>query len=349
MGGAERVLEVLSERFKGPIYTLIQDRKAIENSPFHKREIRTSFLQRIPKASSFYRHLLPLFPSAIQRLDLSEHQLIVSSSFAVAKSIIKQPHQLHICYCHSPMRAAWDLREFYVETLPKVVRPVASLLLDYVREFDRRTHDVVDHFIANSRVVAERIYQHYGREATVIHPPVSVEAFHPTLNREDFFITCSRLVPYKRVDLLIKAFAKMPDKKLLVVGDGPQRYRLESKATRNVEFLGRIPEEALRDLLPKARAFCFAAEEDFGIVMVEAQAAGIPVIAYGKGGSRDAVIAGGTGLFFNEQTVESVCDAVHRFEVMEGDFEQDTIRRHAEGFSKERFLREIEAFIEKQL
>jgi glycosyltransferase involved in cell wall biosynthesis len=246
------------------------------------------------------------------------------------------------------MRALWDLREFYLETLPRAFRPAASLLLDYVREFDRRTQNVVDHFIANSQVVAERIYQHYAREATVIYPPVSVEAFQPTLKREDFFITCSRLVPYKRVDLFIKAFAKMPDKKLLVIGDGPQRYRLESKAKRNVEFLGRISEEALQELLPKARAFCFAAEEDFGIVMVEAQAAGIPVIAYGKGGSRDAVIDGETGLFFNEQTVESVSDAIHRFELMEGDFEQEAIRRHAKGFSKERFLREIGAFIEKR-
>ncbi len=222
---------------------------------------------------------------------------------------------------------------------------MADPILHYIRRFDQRTQDSVDYFIANSHYVAARIQENYGREAKVIHPPVDVEAFQPTQNRDDYYVTCSRLVPYKRVDLLVEAFAKMPDKKLVVIGDGEQRRRLKAKAAKNVSFLGQIPHEKLREILPKARAFLFAAEEDFGIVMVEAQAAGIPVIAYGKGGSTDAVLPGRTGLFFHEQTVDAVRDAVVRFEKMEHDFEQVTIRKHAETFSKGRFLREMEDFV----
>jgi len=345
MGGAEKVLEALTETFKGPLYTLIKDEQSVKQSPFSNLSIQTSFLQRIPSASRVYKHLVPFFPSAIQRLDLSAHNLIISSSFAVAKSIVKRPDQLHICYCHTPFRAAWDLREFYLSTLSKPLRLMADPILHYIRRFDQRTHDAVDYFIANSHYVASRIQEHYGRDAKVIHPPVDVEAFQPTQSRENFYITCSRLVPYKRIDLLVEAFAKMPEKKLVIIGDGEEGRRLRAKATKNISFSGQVPHEKLREILPKARAFLFAAEEDFGIVMVEAQAAGIPVIAYGKGGSKDAVLPGRTGLFFHEQSADAVKDAVIRFEKMERDFEQSTIRQHAETFSKGRFLREMEDFV----
>lgn len=345
MGGAEKVLEALAERFEGPIYTLIQDKKALQKTPFAGRRIETSFLQRIPKSPLLHKHLAPLLPMAIQRLDLSAHRWIISSSFAVAKSIVKRPDQLHICYCHTPMRSAWDLYEFYLSTLSLPARFFARPTLRYLRHFDRRTHVGVDHFIANSHCVAKRIEEHYGRRSTVIHPPVSVERFAVCTDKQDYYITCSRLVPYKRVDLLVKAFAQLPNRRLLIVGEGEQRRRLQAKAPANVSFLGHVSETAYPFLLSAARAFLFAAEEDFGIAMAEASAAGVPIIAYGKGGSTDVVLPGQTGLFFHEQTSDAVRDALLRFEKMEPDFEPEGIRAHAQKFSKERFVSEIECFV----
>ncbi|NGX37243.1 MAG: GDP-mannose-dependent alpha-(1-6)-phosphatidylinositol monomannoside mannosyltransferase [Chlamydiae bacterium] len=344
MGGAEKVLEALIEVFDVPIFTLLKDEKALLNTPFSGRDIRTSFLQSFPKRQRYYRNLAPLFPLAIQSLDLSSYDLIISSSHAVAKSIRKKPGQLHICYCHTPFRAAWDLYEFHIDQLNPVKRLLARPTLKYIRHFDRKTQGDVDHFIANSTYVAKRIETHYGRHSTVIHPPVNTDLFQ-IAKCEDYYVTCSRLVPYKRVDILIAAFEKFPKKKLLIIGDGPEKKKLQAKAPQNVEFLGRLPHPTLRETIAKAKGFLFAAEEDFGIVLVEAQAAGVPVIAYGYGGSIDTVLPGSTGIFFREQTSSSVVDALIRFEKMQEDFESEKIQAHAQTFSKERFKEKVQSFV----
>ncbi|NGX39154.1 MAG: GDP-mannose-dependent alpha-(1-6)-phosphatidylinositol monomannoside mannosyltransferase [Chlamydiae bacterium] len=349
VAGGEKVLDAICELYNGPIYTLIKHELALEKTSFSDRILYTSYLQRFPKVHRYYRNLLPLFPSAIEQFDLSSYDLILSTSHAVAKSVKTHKNQLHICYCHTPMRYAWDLKEFHLNQLNPIKKRIAKPILRYLRDWDQRTHDRTHHFIANSKCVARRIEKNYGRSAQVIYPPVETHLFSPSSVKENYFITCSRLVPYKRVDVLVAAFSMMPDEKLVIIGDGPEMNRLKSRATKNVEFLGHQPDPVLRDMLSKARAFLFAAEEDFGIVGVEAQASGLPVIAYAKGGSLETVLPGQTGIFFNEQTPSSVIDAIHRFEKMEGDFEPEKIQKHASQFSRERFQREFMNFIDEKL
>jgi glycosyltransferase involved in cell wall biosynthesis len=334
-GGAEKVLESLCELFEGPIHTLLWNKKI-----FCDRQIETSFLQHIPGACRLYPNLLPLFPLAIGRFDLSNYDLILSSSHSVAKAVKTRPGQTHICYCHTPMRYAWDQFDFYLSTLSPLKRAAAAPILRRLRDWDRKTAASVTHFIANSRCVAERIKTHYGPTAKVIYPPVETHLFAPAATREDYYVTCSRLVPYKRVDLIIKAF---PNKKLLVIGDGPEMKRLKAIATPNVELLGHLPHAQLGAILSRARGFVFAAEEDFGIAVVEAQAAGVPVIAYGRAGALETVVEGVTGIFFEEQSPASLHKALCRFESME--FDPIAIQTHAQTFSKERFKHEMEKWI----
>lgn len=347
MGGGEKVLDALYEVYPGPIYTLLHDKEALEGTPFSNRPIHPSFLQRFPRVRKYYRNMLPLFPFAIERFDLSDYPVILSSSHSVAKGIKTRPGQIHICYCHTPMRYAWDLYDFHLSHLSLPKKVVAKPILKWLRKWDEKTHSRVDHFIANSRCVAKRIEQNYGREATVIYPPVDTHLFQPASQREDYYFTCSRLVPYKRIDLLVEAFKRMPNKKLLIIGDGPEKKRLEAIASANTTFLGAQPFDVLQNYLSKARAFLFAAEEDFGIVSVEAQSAGIPVIAFGKGGSLETVISGETGLFFDQQSPESLIDAIGCFEKIEKDFDQQIITKHAEKFSKARFQKELRMFVTK--
>ncbi|NGX60366.1 MAG: GDP-mannose-dependent alpha-(1-6)-phosphatidylinositol monomannoside mannosyltransferase, partial [Chlamydiae bacterium] len=295
-GGSEKVLKALAELFPGPIYTLFQK----DNS---NEAIHTSFLQKIPGIQKYYRNFLPLFPFALKSFDLSSYDLIVSSSHCVAKSVAVLPHQTHICYCHTPMRYAW---EAHLTPMHPIKKLLAKPVLKALQLYDQKTASRVDHFIANSTHVASRIRRFYGREATVIHPPVDTHLFSIAPEREDYFFTCARLVPYKRIDLLLETFAKLPKERLLIAGDGPQKEVLKRKAPNNVTFLGYLPDVRYRETLSKAKAFLHAAEEDFGIVLVEAQSAGIPVIAYGVGGSRDIVTPKKTGLFFEEQTPESL-------------------------------------------
>ncbi len=334
IGGAEKVLAALCELFDGPIHTLIWNKKI-----FADRQVETTFLQLFPYVRRYYPDLLPLFPLAIRSFDLAEYDLILSSSHSVAKAVKIRPGQKHICYCHTPMRYAWDESDFHLKTLHPLKRFAAAPILKKLRQWDRKTAASVTHFIANSQFVAERIKKNYERDATVIYPPVDTHLFAPSAKREDYFVTCSRLVPYKRVDLLIRAF---PQKKLLIVGDGPEMKKLKAIATPNIEFLGHLPHEQLRDIISKAKAFLFAAEEDFGIAVVEAQAAGVPVIAYGRGGALETVKDGVTGLFFSEQTLSSLMDAIDRFERFE--FDPKFIQSHAQRFSKERFKHEIAEF-----
>jgi len=340
MGGAEKVLKAISALYPSQIYTLVHDPKL-----FMDREISTSFLQKIPGSKKLYRNFLPFFPLAIEQFDLRSYDLILSSSHAVAKGVLTHPGQLHICYCHTPMRYAWDLYHSYLEEMGVIKKNIAKWILQYLRTWDVKSLDRVDHFISNSQYVARRIKKNYGREATVIYPPVETDVLKVNENKEDFYITVARLVPYKKIDLIVEAFGHLPEKRLVVIGDGPAMNRVRSKAKKNIEILGRQPDEVMRDYLGRAKGFVFAADEDFGIAPLEAQATGTPVIALAKGGSLETVTEK-TGLFFQEPTVASLVEAIHRFEKME--FDPWTIRKHAEQFSRQRFNEEFKAFVEEK-
>lgn len=342
--GAERLLKAIHDLFPGPLHTLIHDRKKM---PLWK-DVQTSFLQKWPFVTSYYRYLLPLFPKAIEQFDLSGYDLILSSSHAVAKNVLTHAGQLHICYCHTPMRYAWDLYHDYMETLKGIKRRYAKHVLHHLRNWDTASHTRVDHFVANSSYVARRIRKVYRRDVKVIYPPVAVDRFS-LRPKEDFYLIVSRQVPYKKVDLLAKAFSQLPGRKLVIVGDGPEAARIKANAGKNVEILGEIEDAQVANLMAKARAFLFAADEDFGLAPVEAQASGTPVIAFGKGGVLETVIENKTGLFFQEQTVAAIVDAVHRFEKIERRFSAETIRQHALRFSEERFKDEFNRFVKEKL
>jgi len=328
-GGGEKVLDALTELFPGALHALFSQ----------KPNVHTTFLQKIPGLQKHYRSFLPLFPLAISTFDLSEYNLILSSSHCVAKSVRVLPHQTHICYCHTPMRYAWE-PHLTPMSLPK--KTLLAPLLSALRSYDKKTSSRVDHFIANSSHVSERIRRYYNRSSTIIHPPVDIHLFS-IKEEQDYYFTCSRLVPYKRIDLLIDAFTKLPDKKLFICGDGPARKNLEAKASSNIRFLGHLSDVEYRKTLSGAKAFLHAGEEDFGIAMAEAQSAGVPVVAYGVGGARDIVIEGETGLFFQEQKSGALLDAISHFEGLS--FDKEHICKSAERFGKERFKREIERFI----
>jgi glycosyltransferase involved in cell wall biosynthesis len=364
--GSEQVVEQILSLFPdADLYSLVDFMRDSERRGITKRA-RTSFLQHLPFARTRYRNFLPLMPFAVERFDLSSYDLILSSSHAVAKGVRKRPGQLHICYCHTPMRYAWDLRDQYLrETrLHKGLKGFAArMLLDRLRKWDARTAAGVDHFIANSRYIAERILRSYGRESTVIYPPVDVEGFSLSEKKEDFYVAASRMVPYKKMDLIVDAFSRMQDRKLIVIGDGPDLRKVSERAGKNVELLGYQEADVLKGYLQRAKAFVFAAEEDFGIVPVEAQACGTPVIAFGRGGALETVVPldteeqaasikdapAPTGVFFHEQTAEALIDAVGLFEGNADRFDYFAIRRHAERFGRERFRKEYRDFVDAKM
>ncbi len=293
-------------------------------------------------------------PIAVEQFDLSSFDLIISSSYAVAKGVITGPDQLHISYVHSPIRYAWDLQHQYLREsgLEKGIKGwVAKFILHYIRLWDQRTAHGVDKFIANSKFIGRRIKKVYGRESEVIYPPVDVEEFDFRDHKENFYFTASRMVPYKKIDLIVEAFSQMPDKKLIVIGDGPEFQKIKKKATPNTILMGFQPFSVLRDHMQRAKAFVFAAEEDFGITPVEAQACGTPVIAYGKGGATETVQCLGrenpSGLFFESQTIEALTAAVLRFEQNQGAFSSQNCREKALAFSSERFRQQFEDFVLK--
>ncbi|HMC44071.1 MAG TPA: glycosyltransferase family 4 protein, partial [Caballeronia sp.] len=306
--GAEKVLEQIIMCFPdADLFSIVDFME--ERSWMRGKKVTTSFIQKLPQAKKRYRSYLPLMPLAIEQLDVSGYDLVISSSHAVAKGILTGPDQIHISYVHSPIRYAWDLQHQYLQqsNLTAGVKSLlARLVLHYMRNWDNRTSNSVDHFIANSAFIARRINKVYHRDSHVIFPPVDVEAFQLCEVKEDFYLTASRMVPYKKIDLIVEAFAKMPERKLIVIGDGPDMRKIRDKATPNVEIMGYQPFSVLQDKMRRAKAFVFAAEEDFGISVVEAQACGTPVIAYGKGGALETVLdsshARPTGLFFDEQT-----------------------------------------------
>lgn len=347
-GGAERVLEQILAVFpQADLFAMIDGVPPKERAFLHHKTVQTSLIQRLPGARTHYRRYFPFMPLAVEQFDLRAYDLILSSSYAVAKGVLTGPQQLHICYCHSPARYAWDLQSQYLEEagLARGCKGwLTRMFLHYFRLWDMRSAAGVDHFLANSRFVARRIHKVYRRQATVIHPPVDSGKFTRGGAKDDFYFTASRLVPYKRIDLIVEAFARMPGRRLIVLGDGPEMAKVRSKAGPNVELLGYRDDAVMRDHLQRARAFVFAAEEDFGIVPVEAQACGTPVIAFGKGGARETVIAGETGIFFEEQTVEGVCRAVEEFEGKR--FDPAKVRANAERFSPARFRAEFANFVQ---
>jgi glycosyltransferase involved in cell wall biosynthesis len=352
--GAERVLEqMLAVYPEADLYSLIDFVPEAERGFLGGRKVHTSFLQRLPGMRRRYRTFLPLMPIAIEQFDLSGYDLVLSSSYAVAKGVLTGPDQLHLCMCYSPMRYAWDLQHQYLrETgLDRGVKAaLARWMLHRVRIWDQRTASGVDGFIAISRFVARRIWKVYRRESSVIYPPVDVEGFTPQGARENFYVTASRMVPYKRIDLIVDAFAAMPEQQLVVIGDGPEAKRLRAKRAPNVRFLGQQGFTELRDHLRRARAFVFAAEEDFGIAPLEAQACGTPVIAFGRGGARETIqdidAPQPTGLMFEEQTVPSLVAAVGRFERERHRISPIACRTNAARFNAERFRTEFRAYVD---
>lgn len=360
IAGSERVVEqILALYPQADLFAVYADPDVVRQTPFLRdRRVITTFIQHLPRARRSFRAYLSLMPLAVEQLDLSAYDLVISSAHAVAKGVLTGPDQLHISYVHTPIRYAWDLQHQYLREsgLAKGLKSwIARWMLHRIRLWDYRTAAGVDHFVANSRFIARRIRKVYARDAEVVHPPVNVDAFSLQEAKQDYFLTASRLVPYKRIELIVQAFARMPDKRLVVVGDGPEMARLQALAAPNVELVGYQPFEQLRAHMQRARAFVFAAEEDFGIIPVEAQACGTPVIAFGKGGSLETVIdsndpATATGLFFAEQTPESIVDAVRRFDALpSGFFSPATCRANAQRFSIEAFRQNFGALVERRV
>ena len=352
--GAERVLEEMLRVYPdADLYSLIEFLPESERGFLGGRQVHTSFLQHLPAARKHYRKYLPLMPLAVEQFDLAEYDLVISSSHAVAKGVLTGPHQLHVCMCYTPMRYAWDLQHQYLrETgLDRGLKGVlARRLLHRLRLWDARSAGGVDRFIAISNFIARRIWKSYRRESTVIYPPVDVERFTPDGSREGFYVTASRMVPYKRIDLIVEAFAAMPGRRLIVIGEGPESRRIRARAASNITFLGHQPLETLRHHLRRARAFVFAAEEDFGIAPLEAQACGTPVIAYGKGGVVETLrgldLDDPTCVYFGEQTTSSLIRAVEEFEREAGRISPAACRANALRFAPERFRRELADIVE---
>jgi len=356
MRGGEKCLEVLCRRFpESRLYTLLHVRGATAPA-IERMRITTSFLQRLPGATRHYRHLLPLMPVAVDRLAIdAEVDLVVSFSHAVAKSVKPPPGVPHVCYCFTPMRYAWHRREDYFAASGRFVQtPMAAArgaVLDWIQRWDRNTSDRVTRFVAISRTVAERIRECYGRESTVLYPPVDTDFYTPAdVPREDFYLYVGALAPYKRVDLIVEA-CNRHRRRLVVIGTGPEARRLARQAGPTVSLLGWRTDDEVRDHLRRARALVFAAHEDFGIVPLEAQACGTPVLALGEGGATETVLPAdvdrpGTGLFFDRQTPQSLCQAIERFESGRDRVDPDLARRHAERFALPRFERELVELLE---
>jgi glycosyltransferase involved in cell wall biosynthesis len=350
--GSEKVLEaMLAEYPQADVFTLINFLPEEHGKVILPRVVGTSLMQKIPLVRRFYKHLLWLMPFAVEQYDLSKYDLIISNCHSVAKGVITGPDQLHICYCYTPMRYAWDLQNQYLAEagLKSGLKGLAArMILKRMRIWDMRTAPGVDHFIACSGYIARRIRKIYRRDAAVIYCNVAVEDFAIGKGpREEFYFTSSRMVPYKKMQLIVEAFAAMPDRRLVVIGDGPQFKRIKAVATENVTLLGYQPFAVLQSHLQRAKAFIFAAEEDFGIAPLEAQACGTPVLAFAKGGASETVVDGVTGLHFHEQSAEAIRDAVERLEKLPpGYFDPSVLRAHADRFSTRNFRAQFREFVD---
>jgi glycosyltransferase involved in cell wall biosynthesis len=347
--GSEKVLEAMLQVFpEADIFCALDFLPEQFRGRFKSSKIRTSFIQRLPFARHLHRYFLALMPLAVEQHDLSSYDIVISNSHAVAKGCLTSAGQLHICYCYTPIRYAWDLQFQYLaesNLLWGLRSVIARWTLHKIRIWDARTPLLVDAFVACSHYIARRIRKIYRRDSAVIYPNVDVDKFELGQQDGDFYITASRIVPYKHIPLIINAFREMPSRKLVVIGAGPLLKECVAVAPSNVQVLGYQPDEVLRYYLMRARAFIFAAEEDFGIAPVEAQACGTPVIAFGRGGATETVIDGETGLFFYEQTSEAIVKAVDEFELCRSKFDRNRIRQNAERFSTARFYSEFREFV----
>lgn len=345
-GGAERVVIALHEQYPAaPIYTSVIDPQTTF-ADFRAMDVRGSFLQRLPVRKRNYKFLLPLFPLAFESFDLSAFDIVISSASAFAKGVITAHDTLHVCYCHTPSRFAWRFHEYVAqEQMGRVKQAFIQLIVHYLRGWDWAAAQRVDQFVANSQVTARRIAKNYRRDAVVIPPPVEVEAFAPCADLGDYYLIVSRLAPYKRIDLAVQAFNEMR-LPLKVVGAGADAARLQKMAAANIEFLGHVPLAQLRELYARARAIIFPGVEDFGLVPLEANAAGRPVIAFAAAGALETVIEGVTGAFFREQTTQALAETVRATDVTR--FDPRVLRRHAEQFSKARFKERIANLVEEK-
>lgn len=355
--GAERVLEQMVKIFPdADLFSMIDFLSPNERDFIMNKSVQTSFIQQLPLAKTKYRQYLPFMPLAVEQFDLSSYDLVISSSHAVAKGVLTGPDQLHICMCYSPIRYAWDMQHQYLKEsgLDKGIKGwIAKYILHKMRLWDYRTANGVDKFIAISQFIARRIHKVYRRESVVIYPPVATDSFTLQNTKEDFYLTASRMVPYKKIDVIVEAFSLMPDKRLIVIGDGPDFDKISYKVTSNVTLLGYQSFAVLKDHLQRAKAFIFMAEEDFGIAPLEAQACGTPVIAYGKGGAFETIRGldspNPTGVFFSMQTPASLKGAIDLFESVSDSIKPEDCRQNALQFSPERFRDELHQYVMQEV
>lgn len=353
IGGSDKVVKAIADVFPdADIYTLVAKKEVCDELGINWNKIHTSFIQKMPLATKKHRAYLPLFPFAIEQFDLRGYDVIISSSHCVAKGVLTKADQLHICYCHSPIRYVWDMYNEYLEeaNLTKGLKGwLVRYLLHRIRKWDMLSSFRVDYYISNSDYVGQRIKETYRRESTTIHPNIDITNFEYCGQKENFYLASSRLVSYKKIDIIIEAFNRMPEKKLIVIGGGPNLKKYKEMAKENVTVMGYQPFNILKEKMQKAKAFIFAADEDFGMIPIEAEACGTPVIAYGHGGSLETVSEGRTGLFFQEQTPESIMKAITDFEALGNTpFNYETCRKWAESFSEERFKKEIKEFVDSK-
>jgi glycosyltransferase involved in cell wall biosynthesis len=355
--GSERVVEQILNCYPdADLYALVDFLPDDQRGFIKNKRVTTSFVQKLPFARKKFRTYFPLFPLAVEQFDMSNYDLVISSSHAVAKGVITGPNQLHICMCYSPVRYAWDLYHQYLREsgLGQGLKGwLAKIMLHKLRIWDLRTANGVDSFIAISQFISKRINKVYKRDSVVIYPPVDISSFILNEVKDDFYLTASRMVPYKRLPLIVEAFSKMPDKKLIVIGDGPDYVKCQKIASKNVLLMGWQPFEVLRFHMQRARAFIFAAEEDFGIAPLEAQACGTPVIAYAKGAALETIRGmeslHPSGVFFDEQTVDGIIESVNKFESVSDKILPISCRKNAERFSPNEFILSFKNFVDSEL
>ncbi len=360
LAGGERVVDTIAQMFPdADVFTLFLDRQKLPPE-LHRHKITTSILDRIPIARRMHRHFLPLYPLAVEMLDLSGYDLVITSDSGPMKGVVTDLNATHICYCHSPMRYLWDGHSAYLREMSPLTQPLFGLTSHYVRNWDFSAAQRVDYFIANSKYVAGRIRKYYRRDSTIIHPPINTSQSFLSGKHDGYYLAVGRLVPYKRTDILIDACSKL-GRKLVIVGDGPEMKRLKKHAGKNIEFLGEADESQLRNIYARCRALLFAADEDFGMVPLEAQSYGRPVIAFGKGGSLETVVGAYapicrqkveqgsaiTGVFFAEQTADALANAILSFESSEDIFVPQDIQLHARQFDTSIFVARLRSYIER--
>lgn len=346
--GADRVVDCMHHVFPdAPIYTLVYDKDKMPTW-FRDYDIRTTWIQKLPFATKLYKKLLPLMPGAFEALDLSEYDLVLSSSSSCSKGVITRPDAVHICYCHTPIRYVWDFYYTYRANANPLVRAVMPGQMHKLRQWDKCAADRVDYFIANSRYIAQRIKKYYRRDSDVIYPCVHINQ-SPFVEKEDFYLVVGRFTWYKRIDLAVAACTKL-GRRLVVIGSGDEESRLRAIAGPTVEFKGGgLSDEEVRDYYLRAKAFLFPGEEDFGITPVEAQSAGTPVLAYGRGGACETVEDGRTGLLFHAQTVDSLAECIEKFEAEGVACTKEEIRAHSLRFSEERFEAQLRAYCARRV